>query len=285
MVCKLMTRTLLLTACILVATIGVTSADTVVLQDGVDGYDGTENNSLKSPYAHANFGGDATMAVANKWKDWRYTGILSFGVTGVVAGGLTTAAGDATITITRSTGKDKFTGVQMWALNDADVGWVEGSQSGGTESEVGASDPSGHTHDKDAGGQAWAGGDGPGKKYDWTGYTYERGPDPGDAGYTLLDEIASSSEGVAYDFTVPQAVLQGWLDGTNPGVLFSAEQPDNWYQTSSQGYRTQTTWHSNEAATVSQRPKLMFEVIPEPATLIVLGLGGLAMLLRRRRQK
>ena len=222
------------------------------------------------------------MNVANKWKDWRYTGILSFDVSGVVSGGLTTAAGDATITITRSTGKPDFTGVHMWAMNDADVGWVEGVQSSGTESEVGASDWSGQAHDIDAGGQAWAGGVGLGQ-VPWVGYTYVGGPDPSDAGYTLLDEIASSSEGAASDFTVPQAVVQAWLDGTNPGVMFSADQPDNWYQTSGQAYRTQTTWHSSEATTVSQRPKLTLDVIPEPATLVVLALGGLAMLLIRRR--
>lgn len=92
------------------------------------------------------------------------------------------------------------------------------------------------------------------------------------------DDVSLSLVNIADGETVSANVLnslQAWSAGaTNQGWLVMGSDVNRW------------DIHSSESATALSRPKLIVEFtapIPEPSTTALLGLGGLALILRRRK--
>lgn len=98
-----------------------------------------------------------------------------------------------------------------------------------------------------------------------------------DRGATLLDSVVvgNLTAPTTITFDIPAAVVQAWIDGTagHHGLLLRmADDPFDSFQ---------TNLHSSEAATLANRPKLTINVIPEPASLMLL-MGGAGLTLMRR---
>ena len=82
-------------------------------------------------------------------------------------------------------------------------------------------------------------------------------------------------DGAAVSWTIPQATIQGWIDNgaTNFGIRLYA------------GVGTDLVFRTSENATAGLRPSLTYNTVavPEPSTTALLGLGGLALIMRRRK--
>jgi len=77
---------------------------------------------------------------------------------------------------------------------------------------------------------------------------------------------------------IPQATLQSWIDfaGDNWGIglMLSNE---------SVASTVGSTFYSGDTAPTGSEPYLEFSVIPEPASVVLMGLGAVALLVRRRK--
>jgi PEP-CTERM motif len=80
-----------------------------------------------------------------------------------------------------------------------------------------------------------------------------------------------------FELTIPQATLQGMVDGTIAGL--ATRNPVGEYWNHCQATREREFHEMPERRTP---PYLVFEATPEPATMSLLALGGLAMLRRRK---
>ena len=82
-----------------------------------------------------------------------------------------------------------------------------------------------------------------------------------------LDTLCTSGQLL---LSIPQATIQKLIDGTIAGLV-TGNPPDSW-------------WNHCQATKERdwQMPHLTFNAVPEPATLVVLALGGLLALRRRR---
>jgi PEP-CTERM motif-containing protein len=103
-------------------------------------------------------------------------------------------------------------------------------------------------------------------------------------GAGTLDDIVGAPLATTYEdggqwlaLTVPQATLQGMIDGTIAGL--ATRNPPTEYWNHCQATREREFHEMPERRTP---PYLVFEATPEPATLSLLALGGLAMLRRRK---
>lgn len=84
------------------------------------------------------------------------------------------------------------------------------------------------------------------------------------------------TDGLAVTFTLPISLVQQWVNGgANPGLIVDSSSYTNGVQ-----------FQSSEYYSVAGRPLLTVvttEVVPEPASMVVLGVLGLGLLGRRRR--
>jgi hypothetical protein len=86
----------------------------------------------------------------------------------------------------------------------------------------------------------------------------------------LLDSDNTRPLPTFTQFTVPQATMQKLLNGTITGLVMGNLAGQYWNHVIAGGEAT------------GIEPYLQFEAIPEPATIGLLGLGGLGILRRRR---
>ena len=98
-------------------------------------------------------------------------------------------------------------------------------------------------------------------------------------GTKVIATMPAVGDLMVYDLDA--AAVNQWLLNPAGYAGFAIVQPGN---VSSSRRLSATWWDSSEATTAAYRPLLQME-IPEPATMGLLALGGLGVLLRRRRRR
>ena len=163
-------------------------------------------------------------------------------------------------------------GDSTWLFKEVTTGGVEGTQAG----------------------VSWAGAYGP---VNWANPAYDGMPPYPDTDLdtviaTLMrtDNLSTSYQG--WTFEVPTSIVQGWVipdikDAA--GIVFKASatgydpEVDPWYYPyhSPSMVNILNSDYAKPQYTYAFRPKLTVEYVPEPMTMVLLGLGGL--LIRRKR--
>lgn len=233
---------------VLALTVSMASAELVTLQDGLDGYTGTKDTAIYS-------GGDENWDTAGhaynthyiSWGNNFYMTLFGFDLSG--QSGLTADA-DGTLTLTRDhQGSASNNDIDFYLLaSSSDDSWDENADN----------------VNKD-GSNAWSAGN-------MLGITVALSLDTSSLG-ALLGNTGNTATNTAYDITIPQATVNAWLaagTGTIVGVMPGTTN-------------SMVAWQTSEDTVQAVRPKLVMSLVPEPATLIVLGLSGALMLLKRRR--
>lgn len=246
-------------------------ADAAVLRDGLEGYDGTRDTSVlvvnpsgdppvQPSVNHLNYGGSTTFFSRNSSSS-RSRFLLAFDASHLA--GQTVQS--ATLTLTKGTAAvtadNLDRNLQGFEISGANADWVQGTGTGTTSSD------------------GWA--TGASKAHNVAGWT---GGDRIGYGTTLADTVADVFSttpyrvehpfGTQYTLTIPAALVQSWIDSpaTNAGLLFL-----------NTGGSSQTVFISSEyTANETFRPTLDITMVPEPASLGVLGAAGLFLAGRRR---
>ncbi|MCC6424570.1 MAG: PEP-CTERM sorting domain-containing protein [Phycisphaerales bacterium] len=227
------------------------SATVYTFQDGLGGYDGTQDASLYAGDPNAgglgrgvNTGGSPTL-----YSHGVHLDVLSFDLSSLAG---QTVTGDATLTLTMA---DNHVGVpfSIFAISDANAGWSQGDNPSYAPADLGDV-----TYEyRISNTSPWVGGDGL----------------AGAGGYdhTAVDSGVGGAYNTTVDLTIPQSLIQHWIDVANAGLIINSD---------SLGTAIQFRSSDDTAG----RPLLTFSAVPEPATLSVLGMIGSALLLGRRRK-
>jgi hypothetical protein len=153
--------------------------------------------------------------------------------------------------------------VQVFAMTPANAGWVEGTDGGGNV-QIGSSSWGYHTTYS----QGWAGGAGAGL----AGTDYYT---PAAATNTWSSITPSGYMDLV--FTDP-TIVSNWFSSTNPGmILIAKDEPIG-------GANSLINFRSANDPTTTQRPELIIQYVPEPATGLLTGAGLAVMMIRRRRK-
>lgn len=220
------------------------SAALYTFQDGLNGYDGTQDNTLYAGDPGINVGASPTLLARGD-----HRAILSFDLTSLAG---MTVTGNATLTLTMA---DNHVNVpfSVYAISDANAGWQQGDNTAYGSAGAGESTYEDFSYPN----IPWVGGD----ALEGTG------------GYNHTAE--ASGVGGAYnttvDLTLPASLIQHWIDVANGGLLVNSDT-----------YYTQIQFRSSDDT--AGRPMLKFTAVPEPGTLSVLGLMASTLILGRRRK-
>ena len=229
-------------------------ATLVTLQRGVDGYTGSVSSRLRDN--GLSVGTDDSMYMGDSGNDADNRALLYFDLSAYAGA---TVTGDGTLTllvfqVDGNPGSDDF--FDVYAVDANNAGWIAAGDSSWNFLDVSESTPW-----KDGAGAdlALASSDVANPVLGGLGV-------PGE-GYAALSfatlNEASYSSGIPVSITIPQSQLQAWIDGPNAGMLFRGRDQTNAGRIAVRHPRT---------GTVSERPILSFNVIPEPTS------GGLVML-------
>ncbi|MCC7350992.1 MAG: PEP-CTERM sorting domain-containing protein [Phycisphaerales bacterium] len=227
------------------------SATLYTFQDGLNGYDGTQDAALYAGDPNAGGPGIGVNTGANPTLLARgdHRSILFFDLSSLAG---QTATSDATLTLTMA---DNHAGVafSIYAISDANAGWLQGDNT-----SYAPAGPGEVTYeDLSSPSTPWTGGDGL----------------EGAGGYnhTAVDSGVGGLYNTTVNLTIPQSLIQHWIDGPNAGLLINS---DTMY--------VQIQFRSSEDT--AGRPMLQINAVPEPGTLSALGVMASAWLLSRRRK-
>jgi len=233
-------------------------AATVTFQQGVDAYSGSNSLRMRDNAINGKAGNDMYVGDAGNEADNRF--LLRFDISSL-AGQTVVGDGTLTLTIAQVDGSpnpgDFF---DVYEVDDNNVGWSSSTSSWNRfnqdtsvlwKDSAGLDLPvaTGNVGDPTLGGLGT-----PSQGY----------------GATPIATINQASYAVndTVDVTIPQAVLQDWVDGVNAGLLFRGRDQTN---------AGRVAFDKPTSGSVSERPLLTLDVVPSgtlPATIAVYDFNG-----------
>ncbi|MCD4826036.1 MAG: DNRLRE domain-containing protein [Phycisphaerae bacterium] len=235
-------------------------ADTVTFQEGVSNsvtgvYAGTEDNDLRSDYPDGNTGGNGAFGTIGG-SGTNSNSIIRFDLSGL--SGKTITSATLSLYAYSVSGNQA---VNLYEVAAANKDWVEGTSGWPPVAQAGSSCWNYREYDATTP-TDWAGS--AGCSTSGTDYVADR---------LAQTWVLNTVQFYSWDIT-RTTMLQSWVDSPsdNAGLLISA------------GGSARSSFYTSEHGTVSLRPMLEITYTPEPATMALLSLGGIGVLLRRRRR-
>lgn len=262
--------TFLATTAVAVTFAWAPNAQGVIIRDGLDGYDGTQDASVlilndvdgaENPTNNRNYGGSPSAFTRNSSSS-RTRLLLSFDLSHLAGQDVQSATLTLTKNAVANTADTEAKSILAYEISTDNGGWVQGSGDG-TVAENGWVTGNMKAHNVT----------------DWIG-----GAKIGDVG-TLADGVVDATGttsyhvsdpiGTQYELILPVALVQSWIDNpsANAGLLLSNTGGSAQVIYASSDYTANETW----------RPTLDITLVPEPGTAGVLAVAGLALAARRRR--
>ena len=261
----MMKKVMLIVSCLMVFAM-VANGATISLQHGVAGYTGVSDSQLGGQNTGdktANRGLTQTNMIGSMGPTLDVYGILRFDLSGVAElAGATINAATLTLIGHNNGYPEPTNGIDVWEILPANAGWNEGTGNPWNEPAL-----SGEVTwlQKGYGTANWTGGEG----CDLVGT---------DIGLLPIGWYEWNKDGLPAGTMPPQhtaltaSVVQGWVDtpGGNAGMLLKCQDPQ----------ATQNYFFTAQDGNL-YGPVLTIDYVPEPATMVLLGLGGL--MIRRKR--
>jgi hypothetical protein len=272
---KALSRRLSLVSCLVAFPV---SGATLLLQDGVNGYAGTEDTTLNSGLPVFNYGGRPYVELTNGGSGVPTRILMRFDVSTLT--GVYSTIDSITLRLYPTTVPGSAVNVQLYQPVEANGDWVEGTSSG-FPVEPGTSSWNKKFQQTSTTGTDWTGGAGLGT----TGYG------------ALLAQTEISNTTTAwqpFDLTISDSFLatslvNDWLTANNEGFLLRLSEEGNagYYQTSFFDAETSSLNTGGPPDPEALRPTLIvnYTAAPEPGRFVLLMLGAMSLITLRRRGK
>jgi len=249
--------------------VGIASATVIQLQDGTNGYDGTEDtflerNSNNSPdlIRDQNFGGAPFLRTFNRSARDAAT-VIRFDLSPLLEAVEINSARLIMTTENQDFSSNPDNTIELFRVSNPDADWVVGTSNGAME-------PGAATHDeKQQGIAGWSQGSLDAK----TLFVGTNGL------LSSINSMAADNAQNTFDLGGDLSFLIDWAKdpSENAGFMLVSRQGD--------AYLINNAFHSSEASTVAFRPilEIDFTPVPEPGSAVLL-LLSLPLVARRRRQ-
>jgi hypothetical protein len=230
---------------------------------GSGGYAGTQDAMLAGGQG---WGGYGSFNPLYKSGGAGNRAVISFDVSGLAGKYSAITSADLYLTQDETASGSGAVPFSLHAIADGNVGWIEGTSTGQSETGGAATwyykvshfeNPSAHVR--------WIGGFGLG---DGTGATSGYAADPAATG-----TYDYGKTGQTIKLSLPVSLIEHWITGPNAGLLIINDKTVD---------PTNAQFWSSEATAVANRPRLEIHYVPEPpaGSLMLIGAGVLAV--RRR---
>lgn len=247
-----------ITASSIFAMASIATATTHTFQDGLNGYDGTQDTNLyyaTGGEANYNVGGEGVL-----YFGYSTLSILSFDVSSLAGQEVTSAR--LTLYISDNSDDGAPMPIQIMQITDGNAGWQQGSH---LYADTTASDGEATGANKGHPGASWTGDAG----------LYE--PDVDFVATPIASpmfDFSAEADGTPITVDLPISLVQHWIDSVNAGLIITKDWSSN--------YARGPQIYSSEYAVQGVRPSLEITVVPEPASGLML-LASIGLLTRRRR--